>query len=741
MLRIDLAHAVSVSARDLERRENSNFSVRMAVAGSPRTVENIKKETTCALCLDLFDEPKTLPACLHTFCGQCLVQAEAARRRLRQRGGETTEVQPLDHVECPQCRSVSVVRGGAERIATNFMYANIVEHLKNGDTEFAVRNTPVAVAACPEPQMCPKHSDEKLKLFCFDCEKLICRDCTVKDHRNHDFEFVQDAAGNEREKLAQLVVPLEEKLGPLSWARESVREARRDLEQVGEEREREISAAFDVCIQKLEEKRRNFLELSRSTTEMKLGAVDRQRDELDSIHTQVSELVRNATQDLQNASDLEIFSKRNDIHLRVKMLTRECQTTNMGPSERDRARFTMDTRWLEDLGEMAELPCPETSFLEYLEQVKPVQNEETTVAVVAQNPEGHALIHGGGVCSAHTVCHPPMSGEIHTQQARVTDNKDGSYTVGFTPDYPGILSLKVAFDRKPICGAPFKMEVLRNFGNMKLEPFSFSLPNANPWGVSLLSNEEIVVTSSDSMAHVYTTRGKLVDLIKSNFTRPYGVCCEGDSAFWVTDREAHNVQKFQRNLHSGKFEKVCQFGLRGVNPGQFSHPRGIAVHQASGLVYVSDMKNHRVQIFSPGYPLPSYRSHFGGPGKTAGLFDLPAGMCFDRHDNLLVCDDRNGRVQLFDLEGRFLRLLGTTSSRKGVLCSPISVACDRHGRYIVTEFGSHTITFMSPEGEVLNCVRNLGFDHGQLVHPRGVACDSLGYIYVADHDNGRVVRF
>ena len=710
----------------------------MAVASSPRTVENIKKETTCALCLDLFEEPKTLPACLHTFCGPCIVQAEAARRRLRK--GEA--FLPLHHIECPQCRSVSVVEGGAENIATNFMYANIVDHLKKGDAAFDVR-TNSSGDACPDPlPLCPKHSDEKLKLFCFDCKEVMCRDCVLKDHQKHNFEFVKDVAVRERENLVQLVFPLEEKLVQLAQAGDSVRKARRDLERVGEERAREICAAFDRCIQKIEEKRTHFLRLSKTTTEVKFGAIDKQGSELGSILARVSDLLCNSTAEvLQKTSDVEVFLRRSEIHSRVRMLSREIESAPIGPSERDRAKFTMDLEWLGGLGEIAELPCPETSFVEDFKQVRPVQNEETTVAVVAQNPEGHALVHGGGVCSAQTVCIPPMSSEARTQTAHVTDNRDGSYTVGFTPEYPGKISLEISFDNKTIRGTPYEMDVLRNFRNIKLEPFSFPLPGGNPWGVSLLSNREIVVTSSDSMAHVYTTRGKLVESIKSNFKRPYGICSEGESVFWVTDREAHNVQKFQRSTHSGRFEKVFQFGLRGVNPGYFSHPRGISVHGASGLIYVSDMKNHRVQIFSPTHPVPSYKSHFGGPGKTPGLFDLPAGMCFDRHDNLLVCDDRNGRVQLFDLEGRFLRSLGTTQSCKGVLCSPISVACDCHGRYVVTEFGSHTITFMSPEGEILSCVRNLGFDHGQLVHPRGVTCDSLGYIYVADHDNGRIVRF
>ena len=31
--------------------------------------------------------------------------------------------------------------------------------------------------------------DELLKIFCFDCNRLVCRDSIVKDHRDHDIVF------------------------------------------------------------------------------------------------------------------------------------------------------------------------------------------------------------------------------------------------------------------------------------------------------------------------------------------------------------------------------------------------------------------------------------------------------------------------------------------------------------------------------------------------------------------------
>ena len=42
-------------------------------------------------------------------------------------------------------------------------------------------------------QFCGVHKKEALKLYCETCKKLICRDCTSVDHRQHNYKFVEDA--------------------------------------------------------------------------------------------------------------------------------------------------------------------------------------------------------------------------------------------------------------------------------------------------------------------------------------------------------------------------------------------------------------------------------------------------------------------------------------------------------------------------------------------------------------------
>ena len=57
------------------------------------------------------------------------------------------------------------------------------------------------------PTKCPDH-DEPMKLFCFDCNRLICRDCTVIDHNGHNFNFLKKCAPESRKTLRDSLAPL-----------------------------------------------------------------------------------------------------------------------------------------------------------------------------------------------------------------------------------------------------------------------------------------------------------------------------------------------------------------------------------------------------------------------------------------------------------------------------------------------------------------------------------------------------
>jgi hypothetical protein len=44
--------------------------------------------------------------------------------------------------------------------------------------------------------LCQSHPDEKIRFWCYNCEKLVCRDCAMLQHRNHNYVSINKAAND-----------------------------------------------------------------------------------------------------------------------------------------------------------------------------------------------------------------------------------------------------------------------------------------------------------------------------------------------------------------------------------------------------------------------------------------------------------------------------------------------------------------------------------------------------------------
>ena len=102
-----------------------------AVVADNITLEKMREDLTCMVCADLFTTPKTLPACLHTFCEKCLIAAEEARKKMTRIEDASTCGE--DAIMCPACRAVTTIDKGVKGIVTNFTYVSLVEHIKIRD--------------------------------------------------------------------------------------------------------------------------------------------------------------------------------------------------------------------------------------------------------------------------------------------------------------------------------------------------------------------------------------------------------------------------------------------------------------------------------------------------------------------------------------------------------------------------------------------------------------------------------
>ena len=78
---------------------------------------------------------------------------------------------------------------------------------------------------------------------------------------------------------------------------------------------------------------------------------------------------------------------------------------------------------------------------------------------------------------------------------------------------------------------------------------------------------------------------------KGELTGPIMITADDEDNVFVTEQTNDRVSVF---THQGIY--LTSFGTKGSEAQQFSHPHGIIVDK-SGMVYVCDYHNNRVQIF------------------------------------------------------------------------------------------------------------------------------------------------
>lgn len=151
---------------------------------------------------------------------------------------------------------------------------------------------------------------------------------------------------------------------------------------------------------------------------------------------------------------------------------------------------------------------------------------------------------------------------------------------------------------------------------------------------------------------------------------------------------------------TASYQFAAQWGKLGAAAGQFDCPQGVAVGKA-GQVYVVDRNNHRVQTFDAnGKFLLSFgklgveneTAGFGAQGKWEGLFKFPWGVAVDGDGDVYVTDWRNGRVEKFDADGKYLAQWGGLGVDHGELKYPTGI-CAEGGEVFVANNGAEIYVY------------------------------------------------
>ena len=261
---------------------------------------------------------------------------------------------------------------------------------------------------------------------------------------------------------------------------------------------------------------------------------------------------------------------------------------------------------------------------------------------------------------------------------------------------------------------------------------SFPLDNV-PRGVSVNSDGTIFICELDGGLRVRDKEGNEIEstiqqTIDSLELKPYDVSIGLNDQIVVLDWSHDSFRVVMLNKEG---ELIKSFGSKGSQDGQFYEPYGVGV-DGEGRIIVSDTYNHRIQVFDND---GSFIRSFGYKGSAPGGFTCPTSVVVDGDGNIVISDCLNNRIKVIDIEGNLIRYFGTRGSGDSqlhgiFLYCPVSVDVDGEGRIVVCEQGNERVSVFEKDGTFL-----FSFGQGRMKRPCGVVVDSFGSIIVSDFGN------
>ena len=735
----------------------------------------LEEQLTCPVCLDLYTNPKTLP-CLHSFCEACI------ERFPQDKEGETY------YLSCPTCRHrTELPGGGAEAFPVAFHINNFIDvhsllkkvsdpqqvtcdncttanatgYCKDCSRFFCQKCidihkvwppfanhqmmdlSAVAASASQLPSAkqeatptCSSHR-EPLVIFCETCDEVICQHCTVRIHRDHEYDLVNDSYPKHCQKLKEYLSPVKGKMEDVKKVLSKIAKREDEIRERGEGVLEEIHEMVEEMMNVLRESERKLSEEAKRVTDAKLEVLSGQAKSAQISLSLLEHIEDYVEESVKTGTPQEVLGSKKQMMERMSEVTTQINVEELEPKEKADFVLSKDIKSLHHIGDIVTYSCtaPQQCKVKKIGGIIPGKVASFSLSMEAPNSSLASVPVSSLKCSLVPV---GKGGKPIDTTVTTTSTHPAVYRIHCNPSTSGTHTAKVQV---------YDVELEDTSLVIPLNPY---LDNITPvrtitelkysWGVAISDDGHVIVAEyNGDFVTILDNEGKKVKSFgrkggsgNVQFSYPRGVAITPDNFILVSDN--HRIQKISMDG-----DCIASVGKMGSGRRQFNSPSGIAISPITGQVYIVDWCNHRIQVLNPDL---TFSRSFGSEGSANGQFRNPHGIAIDSQGLVYVADAGNDRIQKFSPNGKFVAQFGSVGSGPGQLNTPFGITIDTAGTGLVyvSEQDNHRVSVFTSDGVFVSSFGREGSNIDQFNNPRGLTFIK-GLLYVCDSGNRRLVVY
>ena len=239
---------------------------------------------------------------------------------------------------------------------------------------------------------CSLHKGRELELYCETCEELICHNCTVKKHKDHQYDLVTDTFEQHKAEITASLEPVVVRLEATKTSMGQIDTQSKAVEANRVSVSTEIDKEIDKHIHILEARRAELKTKVNDVAQKKLKNLATQKDEMETVQTQLVSCLSFVQESVRTGSTGEVMKMKKGVIGQIEEITNSVKADPTPPCESPNIKFLASPGLAENFRRFGEVSAadisPEKSYATGKGLEVAVRGEKATAVVHIYDEEG-----------------------------------------------------------------------------------------------------------------------------------------------------------------------------------------------------------------------------------------------------------------------------------------------------------------------------------------------------------------